>query len=170
MLHCDLLPLGDLLLRNAPANKGRVDLKVSLTKLTIGTQGISGLDAILKNATFTANVNDATVSIAKGISTQHIRFATGPYSLDFDGNVRLADEALVGMNLSIGPLQSLAQRVLGIHDPAVLSALQDRIVIPVEGSVQHARIVPDKVFKSIADATAKAAGKGLLDRLTKKKK
>ena len=184
-VDCIELPLGDLVTQAVAANTGKAHLKFSLTNMNIGLQGISGLQKLLKDQSFTANVKDGTVAVAKGISTQHISFASGNYSLDFDGPVRLSDEVfLPALNLSVGPLSQIAERATGTHDKNVLSQLPDRFLVPVTGSVHHAGIDVGKVLKQVGEIVAKATLKkaiggnggnanplgGLLDQLNKKKK
>jgi hypothetical protein len=161
IVDCTQLPLGNLVTLPSPENAGKADLLFSLTELNIGVQGISGLASALKQDSFTANIKDGTVSIAKGISTQHMSFATGKYSLDFDGKVRLADEAFIPLNLSIGPLPALFG-TFGIHDSNIMNNLPDRVVVPVEGTVSHANVRLDKAFgKAVQDAAGKAITNGL---------
>jgi hypothetical protein len=163
MVDCDALPLGDLVTKAIPSNSGRADVKFSLSEAHISLQGISGLGSALKQDSIAANVKDGTVSIAKGLSTEHISFVSGDYSLNFDGTVRLADDAMVPLNLSVGPLAVIVQRIARTHDKNVLKYLPDRANVRVEGTVQHANVRLDKTIeKLLADAGVKALGKGLL--------
>lgn len=166
LVDCDDLPLGGLI--DNPANAGKADLKFSLTDFHIGFDGISGMASALKADGFTANVKDATDSIAKGLSTEHVSFVTGPYSIDFDGTVRLSDQALVPLNASIGPLAVLAQKSFGIHDQKTLSRLPARFVLPVKGTVTHARVASDQLAKEILKVGAETITKGSLGGLLKK--
>ncbi len=161
IVDCNALPLGKLVTLPDPANTGVADLTMSLTKLNIGLQGVSGLGSALKTDSFTANVNGATVSVAKGISTQHISFATGQYSLNLDGSVRLADEAFDPMELSLGPLPAIFGH-LGVRDPNVVKNLPDRVTVPVEGTVDHAKV---NLVKAFGKAGADAAKKAIANRL-----
>ena len=98
---CQQLPLGDLLKQAVPANTGTANVRFSLTNLHIGLQGIAGLSTALNQDSFDANIKDGTVSIAKGFSTQHLKFVTGQYTVAFDGNVRLADEYFDPMTVGL---------------------------------------------------------------------
>jgi hypothetical protein len=162
---CNALPLGDLVTENVPANSGSVAMKFSLTDITISSPLTSDLAPILKQAKFTANVKDGTVAVAKGISTEHIQFLTGPYSLGFDGDVRLADEHFVPLNLSIGPVRVMFEKG-GMHDANWLKYLPDRFSVPVEGSMQSWRLgdLAGEVRKLATDAAAKAVTEGLLGK------
>jgi hypothetical protein len=163
MVDCTALPLGNLVTAALPANTGKADVKFSLSGMHIGFAGISGLASALKQDSIAANVKDGTVSIAKGLSTEHISFVSGDYSLNFDGAVRLADDAMVPLNLSVGPLAVIVQRIARTHDKNVLKYLPDRANVQVEGTVGHASVRLDKALeKLLKDAGLKAIGKGLL--------
>jgi hypothetical protein len=159
MVDCIALPLGDLVTKQTAQNNGKADMKFSLLDLNVGFSGIEGLSNFMKMNLFKCDVKDATVSVARGISTQHISFASDHLSLDFDGKVRLADEAMIPLNLSIGPLTA----VLGNLDPNILKFLPDRLVLPLEGSVNKAVYPrPDKaIAKMVQDAALKAGVNGI---------
>jgi hypothetical protein len=161
-VDCTDIPLGSLVTETVAANTGKADLKFSITGLHIGVGGLPGLDQIMKRPILSADVKDGTLSVAKGISKQHISFATGPYSLDFDGTVPLADQTFSPMNLSIGPLPGFIAAFTG---GKALGGANDRIVIPVEGSMSHPHVAADKVLKAVGQAVAGNAGdilKGVL--------
>ena len=162
MVDCDALPLGDLVTTALPANTGKADIRFSLTDLHIGLAGVSGLASVLKEDSFAASVKDGTVAVAKGRSTEHISFVSGQYSLSFDGTVRLADEALIPLNLSVGPVSVFAQRVLGTHNQRTLSGLPKTLNIPVRGTVSHASIDAGAVAKEIAGIVLKLEGSRFL--------
>jgi hypothetical protein len=159
IVDCNDLPLGGIVMEAVPANTGKVDATFSLAPLVIGVDGIAGLGNLLKAKLFTANVRDATVSVARGLETQHVSFAVGKGSFDLDGTVRLADEAFVPMNASF-----------------VLAGV-GRFTLPVDGTVEHARISPDKVLNGVKNELEKdllhgGGGNpldGLLKKLDKKK-
>ena len=116
---------------------------------------------MLKENAFEANVKDATVSIAKGISTQHIKFMTGTYTLGFDGTVRLSDQAFTPMTLSF-PFGVIASKT-HLTDPNIAKYLPDTLNVPVEGTVNKPIYRFEKVVpRAIADASAKALAGGLL--------
>ena len=148
-VDCVEIPLGNLVTQTVATNTGKADFKFSITGLHIGVGGLPGLDQIMKRPLLSADVKDGTLSIAKGISKQHISFATGPYSLDFDGNVPLADQTFSPLNLSIGPLPGFIATFTG---GKALGGAGDRIVIPVEGSMSHPHVAADKVIQAIAKA------------------
>ena len=158
---CSNLPMGNLVTLPSPTNTGKIDLRFSITKLHIGL-ATDALQSVLKQNAFEANVNDATVAIAKGISTQHIKFVTGDYTLGFDGSVRLKDEAFIPMTLTF-PLAAVASKTHLVRDANVLAVLPDSLAIPVEGTVNAPKYRFEKIIpKAVADATAKAIAGGLL--------
>jgi hypothetical protein len=157
---CTNLPLGDLVMQQSPANMGKVDMHFSITKMNIGLP-TDALSSILKQDSFEADVKDATVAIAKGISTQHIHFSTGQYVLSFDGDVRLKDQAFMPMTLGF-PLATVASKT-HLADASTLKFIPDQIQVPVEGTVNKPSYRFDKVIpKALADAAAKAFANGLL--------
>jgi hypothetical protein len=160
--RCDALPMGDLVKQAVPANTGSANLKFSIANLHIGFAGIRGLSAVLKEDSFAASVNDGTVAVARGLATEHIHLVSGEYSLGFDGTVRLADEAFVPLNLSLGPVSVFAQKVIGTHDQKILSALPQTFNVPLRGTVSHASIDAGSVAKQLASIVVKIEGSHLL--------
>jgi hypothetical protein len=160
ILDCTNLPMGNLVTLPSPDNTGKIDLTFSLTDLQLGLPS-SGLESILKQTTFTAQVNNATVSIAKGIATEDVVFSTGQYNLEFKGSVRLKDQAFVPMELYF-PLRIIAVKT-GLARGNVGDYLPDTIVVPVEGTVSNPKYRFDKVIpRALRDAGAKALTSGLL--------
>ncbi len=163
-VDCDALPMGSLVTQAVASNTGKADLKLSLTDLNIGFQGISGLASALKQDSFVANVKDGTVAVSRGLSTEHFVFASGTYSINIDGTVRLADEAFVPMSLSVGPMTAIVDRAFGVHDKNVLKYLPDRITVPLKGTVHHASVDMDQTLQRLlAEAGTKAVTNGLLN-------
>ncbi len=158
---CHDLPLGDLLTQAVPANTGTAAVRFSLTDLHIGLQGLGAVSTALKADSFEANIKDGTVAVAKGISTQHVKFVTGSYTIAFDGNVRLADEAFVPMTVTV-PLAKLVEQA-GVHDANSLKYVPDTARVPVKGTVHN----PDysAVLGVVANAFKDAAVKGGLGDL-----
>ncbi len=158
---CQHLPLGDLLTQAVPANTGTAAVRFSLTDLHIGLQGLGAVSNALKADSFEANIKDGTVAVAKGISTQHVKFVTGSYTIAFDGDVRLADEAFVPMTVTV-PLAKLVEQA-GIHDANSLKYVPDTARVPVKGTVHN----PDysALLGVVANAAKDAAVKGGLGNL-----
>jgi hypothetical protein len=160
VIDCRNIPLGAIVRQNAPANVGTAHLKYSLAPLVIGVQGVGGLESLIRGKLFTASVRDGSVAISRGTASQHVTFAAGKYTLEFDGNVRLADEALQQMKGTIA----------------------GRVSFPVEGTLTHASVPLEKVAKgALTDLQKNLFGGssngdgnnplgGLLDKLQNKKK
>ncbi len=158
---CTELPLGKLLNEAVPENTGKIDLLVSITKLNISI-GSPDLAKYLGNGSFEANVNNGAVSVAKGITTQHINFVTGSYTLSFNGSVRLKDKAFIPMTLGF-PLKTVATKTGLAKDERIAAMLPEELSVPVEGTVSKPRYRFDQtVGKAITDATGKAITGGLL--------
>jgi hypothetical protein len=156
---CTDLPLSDRVME--PGNSGKIDLRLSLTKLNIGLAG-NPLEPVLKQNSFEANVNDGTIAITNGICTEHIKFMTGEYTLGFDGKVRLSDQAFMPMIVSF-PIRAIAQKTRLVRDPNVIANLPESLNIQIEGTVQNPKYgIDKKAARAIAQATEKAllGGKG----------
>jgi hypothetical protein len=106
---CQRLPLGDLVTQPVAGNDGTAHVRFSLTSLHIGLEGLGQLASALKQDSFEANIKDGTVAVARGVSTQHVKFVTGSYTVAFDGNVRLADETFAPMTVGV-PMAIILQK------------------------------------------------------------
>jgi hypothetical protein len=159
VVECDRLPLGELVMKeNDPNNTGHATFKFSINNLHIGGQGIGSILSVLfhsnANDSFAANVKDGTISIAKGVATQHIVFQSGSYNLGFDGGVGLESKELKPLTVSI----PLAKVVQAIHnDPNLVRYVPDQASVVMTGTLNAPHFQIDKmVSQAIADAAVKA--------------
>ena len=166
ILDCSNLPMGNLVTLPSADNTGKMDLTFTLSDLQLGLPN-SGLESYLKQSTFNAQVNNATVSIAKGMATEDVVFSTGEYNLEFKGTVRLKDQAFMPMTL-IFPLKIIAVKTHLVSSQAG-DYIPDSVNIPVEGTVSKPAYRFDKVLpKILRDAAAKGLTNGLLKQINKK--
>jgi hypothetical protein len=158
--ECVNFPLGTLAEEQTKANSGHINLRFSMTNLNIGL-GNDAMQGLLRQNSFQANVNNGTVAIAKGISTQHIKFVTGDYTLAFDGDVRLKDQVMLPLVVGF-PLRAIARVTHLVRDPNVVGFLPELLPIPLKGPVSSPSIPPDVFVKAIAQATVKSGAQNLL--------
>jgi hypothetical protein len=153
--RCVNLPMGNLVTQRISANDGQANLRFTLTNLNIGVQGLGEIASALKQDSFTANVNDGTVAIAKGFATQHMVFNTGSYNITFDGKVALDTEQLMPLTVTL-PGNRLARAVSS--DPNVLKYMPDEVTVVMTGTLNHPQVQMDQVLrKLLANAAKKAA-------------
>ncbi len=160
IVDCGELPMGNLVTLSDPTNKGKMDLLVSFTKLNISV-GNAALAKALGNGSFQADVKNGTVSIAKGVATEHINFVTGTYTLSFDGSVRLKDQAFIPMTMGF-PARTIVMKTHLVRDAKVAALIAEPFPIPVEGTVNSPVFRVDKLAGAVADATKKAVIGNLL--------
>jgi hypothetical protein len=157
---CQRLPLGDLVTQPVAGNDGTAHVRFSLTSLHIGLEGLGQLASALKQDSFEANIKDGTVAVARGVSTQHVKFVTGSYTVAFDGNVRLADETFAPMTVGV-PMAIILQKG-GAASADVLRYVPDVVSVPLRGKVSSPQLdITSAAATTLRDAAFKAAG-GLL--------
>ena len=162
---CDRLPLGGLVKQDAAANDGTAQLKFSLTKLHIGVPGLAGVSDALNSDSFETQVKDGTVAIARGVETQQIAFASGPYTFGFNGKVRLADDAFVPMTVTV-PLDVILKKQS--VDANLRKYMPDTVPIALRGTASHPQLAADEVIGSLVQqAGQKAVQNGAGDLLGK---
>ena len=162
---CDRLPLGDLVKQNVPANDGSAHLKFSMAHVHIGVPGLSAIPG-LSSSSFETQVNDGTVAVAKGVETQQIAFVSGPYTLGFNGSVRLADDAFVPMTMTVPVSAILAKQ--GSLDQNLKKYMPDTFPIALRGTASAPQFsFGDAAGQLVQQASVKAAQNGLGDLLNK---
>ncbi len=163
---CDRLPLGELVKQNVAANDGSAHVKFSMKDVHIGVPGLTDYVDFLKNQSFETHVTDATVVVAHGSETQHIAFVSGPYALGFNGTVRLADDAMVPLTLTLPISAALGKQ--GALDPNLKKYLPDTVPVTFTGTTTHWGLdVNATAGPLLQDATKKAVQGGLGDFLGK---
>ena len=157
---CDRLPLGDLVKRAVPANDGSAHVRFSMSNVHIGIPSLSLLSSALNSDNFETHVTDATVVVAGGMETQRIAFVSGPYTIGVNGTVRLADDAMVPMTVTLPITVLLAKQ--GAIDPNIRKYLPDEVPITLRGTTDDVSLDTDAVTgQLIRDASTKALQGGL---------
>ena len=158
--RCDRLPLGDLVKSASPANDGSADIRFSMSSVHIGLPQLAEVSSALNSSSFETHVTDATVAVAKGVETQHIAFVSGPYTIGFDGSIRLSDDAFVPMTVTLPVAIALAKQ--GALNGSLKQYLPDTVPVALRGTAEHPQLaLGDVVGKLLKDAQAKAVKGGL---------
>ena len=157
---CDALPLGDLAKESVPANDGSAHIRFSMEKVHIGLPNLAELSDALNNSSFETNVTDATVVIAHGVETQQIAFVSGPYTLGFNGSIRLSDDAFVPMTVTL-PVAVVLQKQ-GAVDQNLKKFMPDTVPVALRGTASHPQLDLQSVAgQLLQQAGTKAAQAGL---------
>ncbi|MGB7158125.1 MAG: hypothetical protein WBD40_08670 [Tepidisphaeraceae bacterium] len=154
------VPLGDLITMR---NDGKANLILSIREVNIGNKFLNNLVTRLKPNAFNeksvqANIRDAQLSIENGILNQDMVFMIDKLGLHFDGKVRLADQALLPLNLKI-PTAMMK------FDDNLRRYLPDEITVPITGTTTAPKWNLDVVVQNLAiEAGKKALLGNVLDR------
>ncbi len=154
------VPLGDLITRK---NDGRAHLIMSIREVNIGNKFINDLlgklDVDTRDGAILANIRDARITIEDGILTQDLDFMLDSFTLAFDGRVRLSDQRMLPLNMSI-PTARL--RALGED---LRKYVPETITIPITGTTTAPKWNLDVVVQNLAvEAGKKALLGGARDR------
>lgn len=154
------VPLGDLI---TGKNEGRAFVIMSIREVQIGNKFINDLLGRLnvdtRDGAIRSNIRDAQITIENGILAQDLDFALEGFTLAFNGRVRLADQALLPLNLSIptARLRALSEDLQKYVPPS--------ITIPITGTTTAPKWNLDVVVQNLAvEAGKKALLGGALDR------
>ena len=154
------VPLGDLI---NSKNDGRAHLILSIREVNIGNKFLnnvlSKVNVDTRDGALLANIRDAQITIENGILTQDLDFVLERFTLAFDGRVRLADQALLPLNLSIptAQLRSLSEDLR--------KYVPEAITIPITGTTTAPKYNLDVVVQNlVVEAGKKALLGGALDR------
>ncbi|HEV2296398.1 MAG TPA: hypothetical protein VGR35_21320 [Tepidisphaeraceae bacterium] len=154
------VPLGDLI---TGKNGGRAFLIMSIREVQIGNEFInnilSRLDVDTRDGAILANIRDAQITIEDGVLAQDLDFMLETFTLAFDGRVRLKDQALLPLVMSI-PTARL--RALGDD---VRKYVPEAITVPITGTTTAPKWNLDVVVQNlVVEAGKKALLGGALDR------
>src|SRR5688572_17826362 len=154
------VPLGDMI---NGKNDGRANLILSIREVNIGNKFLnnvlSKVNVDTRDGALLANIRDAQITIENGILTQDLDFVLEKFTLAFDGRVRLADQALLPLNLSIPTAQ-----LRGLSED-LRKYVPDAITIPITGTTTAPKYNLDVVVQNlVVEAGKKALLGGALDR------
>ncbi|MDQ3439752.1 MAG: hypothetical protein M3478_05325, partial [Planctomycetota bacterium] len=154
------VPLGDLI---TGKNNGRAHLILSIREVNIGNKFLNSIlskvNVDTRDGALLANIRDAQITVENGILTQDLDFMLEKFTLAFDGRVRLADQALLPLNMSIPTAQ-----LRDISDD-LRKWVPEAITIPMTGTTTAPKYNLDVVVQGlVVEAGKKALLGGALDR------
>jgi hypothetical protein len=156
------VPLGNLI---TGKNDGRAHLIMSIREVQIGNKFLNSLLSKLsvntRDGAIHSNIRDAQLTIENGILTEDLNFQLENFALGFDGKVRLKDQALLPLVMSIP-----TAKLRAISDD-LRKYVPEVITVPITGTTTAPKWNLDVVVQNlVVEAGKKALLGGALDRAT----